>query len=110
MALVAENITVRAGSRLILDGVSLKLAPGELVFLLGPNGAGKTTLLRTLAGLIPASGRVLWKDSDLATMKPRERSRLMAYIPQGHVAHWPMTARDVVAIRRLPPTASRSRP
>jgi len=109
MALVAENITVRAGSRLILDGVSLKLAPGELVFLLGPNGAGKTTLLRTLAGLIPASGRVLWKDSDLATMKPRERSRLMAYIPQGHVAHWPITAREVVAIGRFPHTSSLSR-
>ena len=109
MALVAENITVRAGSRLILDNVSLKLAPGELVFLLGPNGAGKTTLLRTLAGLIPASGRVLWKDSDLTNMKPRERARLMAYIPQGHVAHWPITAREVVAIGRFPHASSLSR-
>jgi len=109
MALVAENIGVRFGSRRLLESVSLKLAPGELVFLLGPNGAGKTTLLRTLAGLVPASGRVLWNDGDLARMNARERARLMAYVPQGHVAHWPITAREVVAIGRFPHASSLTR-
>jgi len=109
MTLAAENIGVRLGSRQLLADVSLTLKPGELVFLLGPNGAGKTTLLRTIAGLVPASGRVLWKDTDLARMNIRERARLMAYIPQGHVAHWPVTAREVVAIGRFPHASSLSR-
>lgn len=109
MALVAENIAVRIGNRRLLDDVSLKLAPGELVFLLGPNGAGKTTLLRTLAGLVPASGRVHWKEGDLARMNVRERARLMAYVPQGHIAHWPITTREVVAIGRFPHASSLSR-
>lgn len=109
MALVAENIGVRFGSRQLLESVSLKLAPGELVFLLGPNGAGKTTLLRALAGLVPASGRVLWDDGNVARMSARERARLMAYVPQGHVAHWPITAREVVAIGRFPHASSLSR-
>lgn len=109
MTLAAENITVRLGSRRLLDDVALKIAPGELVFLLGPNGAGKTTLLRTLAGLVPASGRVLWKESDLARMNARDRARLMAYIPQGHVAHWLITAREVVAIGRYPHASSLAR-
>lgn len=102
MALVAEGITVRLGGRCLLDDVSLELSPGELVFLLGPNGAGKTTLLRTIAGLVPASGHIRWEGSDIARMSPRERARLMAYIPQGHVAHWPVTAREIVAIGRFP--------
>lgn len=102
MALVVEGITVRLGGRCLLDDVNLQLNPGELVFLLGPNGAGKTTLLRTIAGLVPASGHVRWNEADIFRMRPRERARLMAYIPQGHVAHWPITAREVVAIGRFP--------
>ena len=35
-------------------------------------------------------------------MRPSERARLLAYLPQGHVAHWPLKARDIVAIGRRP--------
>ena len=47
----------RAGSH-ILDGVSLSIAPGEIVVLIGPNGSGKTTLVKALLGLIPHQGEV----------------------------------------------------
>lgn len=49
--LAVERVSHRFGRRLILDAVSLSVAPGEVVCLLGPSGSGKSTLLRIVAGL-----------------------------------------------------------
>jgi len=50
-----RNVSVRAGTRLLLRDVSLCVAPGEIVTIIGPNGAGKTTLVRALLGVLPIS-------------------------------------------------------
>ncbi|MGE5096060.1 MAG: ABC transporter ATP-binding protein [Betaproteobacteria bacterium] len=61
--LTVENLHLRYGDNPILKGVSMQLAPGEVVSLLGPSGSGKTTLLRAVAGLeVPHQGRVLIED------------------------------------------------
>jgi ABC-2 type transport system ATP-binding protein len=55
-----DNLVVRFGSRIGLDGVSLSVAPGEIHAVIGGDGSGKTTLLRVLAGIgLDADGRVL---------------------------------------------------
>jgi ATP-binding cassette subfamily F protein uup len=51
----AEDVSIRAGSRVLLEDVDWQLGPGDRIGLVGPNGSGKTTLLRLLAGL-PLSG------------------------------------------------------
>jgi len=54
-----ENVTKKFGSVVALDGVSLKINPGEFVFLIGPSGAGKTTIARLLLReFLPSEGLV----------------------------------------------------
>jgi iron complex transport system ATP-binding protein len=98
----AAGVVVRFGEALIVDGAALDLHSGELVVLIGPNGAGKTTLMRALAGLVPTEGRIDIDGTSLATLTVRERARRIAYLPQGHVVHWPMPVADVVALGRYP--------
>ncbi|MBW7923039.1 MAG: ABC transporter ATP-binding protein [Rubellimicrobium sp.] len=92
-----DRLTVRRGARAVVDGVSLRVAAGEVVGLLGPNGAGKTTLLRAALGLLPHEGR-----SSLARLSPRERARMVAFLPQGREIAWPVPVADLVALGRAP--------
>ena len=100
--LTARGLGVRLAGRVVLNDVSLALEAGHLVALVGPNGAGKTTLLRSLAGLIPSEGEITIGGDALASLPLRERAKRFGYLPQGHVVHWPLPARDIVALGRYP--------
>jgi iron complex transport system ATP-binding protein len=98
----ARDVNVTLAGRLVLRDVSLALSSGHLVALVGPNGAGKTTLLRALAGLVPSNGVIHVRGDALSSLSLRERARRFGYLPQGHVVHWPLPARDIVALGRYP--------
>lgn len=72
-----KNITVSTEGKIILKGLSLKIAPGEIHAIMGPNGAGKSTLAKVLAG-DPAyeiiQGEVLFQGENILDLEPEERA------------------------------------
>jgi putative spermidine/putrescine transport system ATP-binding protein len=79
-----------------LDGLSLDIAPGEMVVLLGPSGCGKTTALRILAGLDRADeGRVEVGGEDISHVPANKRDMGMVFQAYSLFPH--MTVRDNVA-------------
>jgi ABC-2 type transport system ATP-binding protein len=79
-----------------LNGVDLRVAPGELFGLLGPNGAGKTTTVKILLGLTrPTAGSATI--SGLAVSDPESRRRV-GYLPEGHKIPGYLTARQALSI------------
>jgi neutral amino acid transport system ATP-binding protein len=68
----------------ILQGVNLRVDPGELVAVIGPNGAGKSTLAKAIFGLlIPNRGRMTFQGENIAGLKSNQIvERGMCYVPQ----------------------------
>jgi branched-chain amino acid transport system ATP-binding protein len=88
------------GNVQVLRGVSLEVAPGEVLCLLGRNGAGKTTLLKTMIGLIkPRAGRIELDGRELTRMPAHEFAKLgIAYVPQGRRLFAELTVEENLTI------------
>jgi lipopolysaccharide export system ATP-binding protein len=84
VTLVLENIHKYYGKRLVVNRVSITVAPGEIVGLLGPNGAGKTTTFYIATGLVkPNQGRVWLDREEITKLSLDRRSRLgIGYLTQ----------------------------
>jgi branched-chain amino acid transport system ATP-binding protein len=78
MSLLEVDNVVRAfGSLVAVNGVSLKVEPGDLRAVIGPNGAGKTTFFNLISGFFPpSSGRIRFRDRDITTLPAHKRVQL----------------------------------
>jgi iron complex transport system ATP-binding protein len=105
------DVTAAYGIRTVLSGVDAGFAAGKVTGVVGPNGAGKTTLFRIALGLMsPSGGSVSVLGKPLAQWSRDGLARAIAYLPQGADAHWPVLARQLVNLGRLPHIAAFARP
>ncbi len=83
-SLAVRDLKKRYRNREAVRGVSLGIAPGEVVGLLGPNGAGKTTIFYMMVGLVlPDSGTVHLNGQDVTRLPMHRRARMgLGYLPQ----------------------------
>ncbi len=97
--ILAEHITVRAGRRPLIDGISLAIRPGRVTAIIGPNGAGKSTLVKALTGEVrPSGGRVTLDGADLARLRPGDLAARRAVLPQATTLAFPFTVHEVVRL------------
>ena len=96
LPLVAEDITAGYNGSPVVHGVSISVAPGEVVSIVGPNGSGKSTLLKSLVGIVEVmSGRVTVGDTEVTGWAPEEVVRAgVGYVPQVDDVFGPLTVRE----------------
>ncbi|AUG75491.1 ABC transporter [Kitasatospora sp. MMS16-BH015] len=100
--LSAVGVEVDLDRTPVVHGVDCAVERGGWLALIGPNGAGKSTLLRAVAGLLPHRGTVRVHGTEVSRLRPRERARLIGYVPQDPVLPPDMTVRDYVLLGRTP--------
>jgi lipopolysaccharide export system ATP-binding protein len=98
--LETEDIVKQYKNRRVVDGISLRVARGQVVGLLGPNGAGKTTTFYSIAGLIrPDAGRILLDGENITTLPIHDRARKgISYLAQDSSVFKKLTVEENVRI------------
>ena len=81
--LTIDQLHAFYGKSHVLHGVSLTVAPGEILALLGRNGSGRSTTARAIMGLVDAKGSLLWRGQELLGKKTHPIAQLgLGYVPE----------------------------
>jgi iron complex transport system ATP-binding protein len=103
MSIELRDVRWSAGGRMVVDGVTLRAAPGRMLGLLGPNGSGKSSLLRLICGLRQVQAGVVEIDGTPMTAFSRRRlAQRMALVDQHSTTDSPVSVADVVRLGRIP--------
>ena len=96
-----KNVTVRYGSRTVLENVSFSAEDGNVLVVLGRNGAGKSSLFRCAAGIEKYTGEILINGISSRSLSNRQRALQLAYMPQ-NLPETEMTVYELVLCGRAP--------
>jgi ABC-2 type transport system ATP-binding protein len=111
--LILQDVRVAFGGARAVDGLSLRLEPGEVYALLGPNGAGKTTTLNMILGFVAPDAGSISVDGVDAVADPLGARARIAYLPETVMLHPALTAVEnltyfaLLAGRKVTPQAAR---
>lgn len=94
--LQVKNLTVELDGEKVINDLSFDVSEGEILTILGPNGAGKSVLLKTLLGILPHEGEVVWR-----------KKLKIGYLPQGlnqlSVKNYPLSVADFFGLKNPVP-------
>jgi iron complex transport system ATP-binding protein len=98
-----HNVSLGYGRQTVLEDLTFRVRPGEMVGLIGPNGCGKSTIIRALSRVIPPrSGEILIDGREITKIPRRELARLVGVVPQMPILPSAFTAFEVVLMGRNP--------
>ena len=98
-----ENVFVSYETQTVLRDINFSVSRGEILAVIGPNGVGKSTLIRALSGILPLrAGKISVSGKDISDMKPSERAKLIAVVPQVHALPPAFTGHELVRLGRTP--------
>ena len=98
-----RHVTLGYDHHPVMEDVTLKASPGEMVGLIGPNGSGKSTIIKALSHLIrPTAGEILVDGRDIKKIPRRELACLVGVVPQLPLLPSTFTAFEIVLMGRNP--------
>ncbi len=93
---VDVSISFSYGEMDVLKDVEFSARKGELLAIIGPNGAGKSTLLKCMVGILKPRGQVRIDGTDVLSLKPKKRAKLITYVPQSSLPEFMFTIEEFV--------------
>jgi branched-chain amino acid transport system ATP-binding protein len=101
--LSVENMTVRYGGFLALDGISVNIKKGSVVGIVGTNGAGKSSFINAICGVAPkVSGKVVFDGQDISRAQPYQIARRgLVQVPEGRRLFPEMTVKENLAVAAI---------
>ena len=108
VGLALDGVDAGYGDTVVLEGVSLSLAPGGTLAVLGRNGVGKTTLLATIMGHTSLrAGRIEFNDHDISALPAYRRAGLgIGFVPQEREVFGSLTVEENLAVAARPPLSA----
>ena len=98
-----QNVTLGYSHHPVMEGITFKASPGQLVGLIGPNGSGKSTIIKALSHLIrPDSGKILVGNREIGSIPRRELACMVGVVPQLPLLPSAFTALEIVLMGRNP--------
>ena len=96
-----DRLSVRYGTKQIVESLSFSVSEGQWLMIAGPNGAGKSTALVAITQGAPYTGRVLFEGQDVKNMKPALRAQAIGVLAQNHFVGYGFTVEEVVRLGRF---------